>query len=385
MVEKGPRRAQLKDLYGDRASNQYAEVFMQKMQFRDDTVPELGSLRIDSIFPAGHLASVLQSGVPVYAFAGWYDLSASTGALRMFLNSTHPESKMLLGAWHHAGRNRVSPFSEVVPIPFDRHSEVLKFFDRHLKGLDNGIAEEPRVHYYHMGEEAWRGSAQWPLPHLRSETLYLGAGQQLTAEAPTGATVTEPAQLEADTYLGWDSRWELGGESRSRYDTFLIAEPKLIAYTSEPFAETTDVSGIPHVKLFLKVPTADANVFVYLIDLAPDGTRRVVATGQQKVGFRTPFDGPAPYRDVVPYQRFFRADWQAVDPDGVTELDIDFFPTSWRIEAGHAVRVVVSGSDLPHFETLDPQVYDISMVYGPDYPARVELPVVAAPLTGREE
>lgn len=384
-VEKGKRKQQLEDLYAQRQDNQYADVFMQRLKFRDDTLPELGALRIDSIFPAGYLDAINAANVPIYAIGGWYDLSCGFGSTRMFLNSTHPESKLLLGAWHHGTRLRVSPFNEVTPIPFDRYGEILKFLDRHLKGKDNGIDREPRAHYYHMGAEAWKGTQQWPLPQQRKQIWYLGEDFSLQPLPPSDAGSADSCLLENDTYVGRDGRWELGGRNTSQYDTFLVREPELLQYTTPPAPSALDISGFPQATLYMKVPNAQINVFVYLEDIAPDGTRRVVSQGQVKAGFRKLHQGAAPYADAVPYRRLYREDFLPVDPDAATELPILFHPTSWRLEKGHAVRMVICGSDLPHFEVPGAPNYESLIFRNQNAASRLELPVVIAPVSSREK
>ena len=55
---------------------------------------------------------------------------------------------------------------------------MLRFFDYWLKGIDNGIASEPPVRLFVMGDNVWRDEQEWPLagtPGRRS--LSLGGGR----------------------------------------------------------------------------------------------------------------------------------------------------------------------------------------------------------------
>ena len=51
----------------------------------------------------------------------------------------------------------------------------IRWFDYHLKGIDNGIASEPRVKYYQMAsarkkevssKNGWRSADNWPISAL---------------------------------------------------------------------------------------------------------------------------------------------------------------------------------------------------------------------------
>lgn len=384
LVEKGRRKKQLEALYAEREQNAYADDFMERIKYRDATVPELGATTIDSIFPAGNFQKINAAGVPIYAIAGWFDISAAAGATRMLMNSDHPDSKLLIGAWHHGSRKRVSPFNEVVPIEFDRYGEILKFFDHHLKGKNTGIQEEAQTHYYHMGAEEWRASQSWPLRETRKQILYLGDQYRLEI-APPESEARDACTLDNDLYFGIDSRWELGGGNRARYDTFLTYEADLLQYTSAPYEQTVDVTGFPVMNLYMQLPTEKANVFVFLEDVAPDGSVRVVSQGQVQAGFRKLHAGHTPYADAMPYRRMFKEDYQSVDPEGVTELPVLFQPTSWRIEAGHAVRVVICGSDRPQFRAPDAPAYAAQLIRSRLHASRLELPVQMNALMGREK
>ena len=41
-------------------------------------------------------------------------------------------------------------------------SVVYAFFERHLKGVRNGVDGWPRVRYYTLGSEEWRETPVWP-------------------------------------------------------------------------------------------------------------------------------------------------------------------------------------------------------------------------------
>ncbi len=47
--------------------------------------------------------------------------------------------------------------------------ELLRFFDRYLKNIDNGWDREPPVYYYTVNAPAgheWSSASRWPLPEL---------------------------------------------------------------------------------------------------------------------------------------------------------------------------------------------------------------------------
>ena len=75
-----------------------------------------------------------------------------------------------------------------------------------------------------------------------------------------------------------------------------------------------------------------ADVFVRLCDVDPAGVSRNVVDGIRRLDPRTV---PAP--DV------------SVGADRVLALDVDLFPTAYRMRAGHRPRLQVSGGAFPRF------------------------------------
>ena len=66
-------------------------------------------------------------------------------------------------------------------------AEHLRWWDRWLKGIDNGVMDDAPVHYYVMGAPeatAWRSAKAWPLPNERRTAYWLGPRQSLGTRRP---------------------------------------------------------------------------------------------------------------------------------------------------------------------------------------------------------
>ena len=106
--------------------------------------------------------------------------------------------KMLIGPWIHRTEGRhvgdidFGPSVETI----DRGATAVRWFDYWLKGIDNGIMNEPPVKIFVMGENVWREEQEWPLARTQYTKYYFhsegkanslfGEGQ-LTAAQPAGA------------------------------------------------------------------------------------------------------------------------------------------------------------------------------------------------------
>jgi hypothetical protein len=102
-------------------------------------------------------------------------------------------------------------------------------------------------------------------------------------------------------------------------------------WTSEPLDEPLEILGHPRAVLHVAVTTDVATVVARLVDVAPDGTAALVTKGVLNLTHRESHAQPTP---VVPGQ--------------VYEIALELDATSWHFEAGHRIRLAISGADFPN-------------------------------------
>ena len=276
---------------------------------------------------------------PVLVIAGWSDVYP-TALLRAFSKLKVPYKRALVGPWKHGWFGFGD--ENVVPGPrIDGRPIYLKWFDYWLKGIDNGIMEEPPVTVFvrkftppsvHMPiEEAgfWRSEKDWPVPRAQSTPFYFHAEGQLSRERYT-AVQEEGDELEYNPAVGITSGIHWGGgippwgmPIDQRWD-----EAYSLTYTTSPLEEDVEVTGNPQAVLYVS-STADVAYFrVKLIDVAPDGTHKLVRYGGLNATHRNSHFTPEP---LVPGQ--------------VYELKVDVKAMSYVFEEGHRIRVAIANAD----------------------------------------
>ena len=109
------------------------------LHYRDSVSPMTGTQPYIVNNPASYLKEIRSSGVPVYNWAGWYDMFPKD-ALLWYSNLTNPK-KIVIGPWAHPELGSL-----------DLDTEVLRWYDYWLKGIDNGVMSEAPIYYYTMGE-----------------------------------------------------------------------------------------------------------------------------------------------------------------------------------------------------------------------------------------
>ena len=111
--------------------------------------------------------------VPTYTGSGWYGYTYKThlnGCQHWYRNIKGTKKLLLAGPAH-------------VERPYHTfHSEVLRWNDQWLKGIDTGITKEPPVKYWLMGANEWRTASDWPVPETQWTKLYLSSWERLSLD-----------------------------------------------------------------------------------------------------------------------------------------------------------------------------------------------------------
>ncbi|MBI2526357.1 MAG: CocE/NonD family hydrolase [Candidatus Rokubacteria bacterium] len=201
-----------------------------------------------------------------------------------------------------------------------------RFFGHFLKGEDTGWKKQPKVllQVRRPGERfVERHEREWPLARTRWTRLYLSAPDHSLVRRP-------PARGARVSYGG------LGDG---------------VTFLTPPLEAETEITGPVAAKLFVSSETADADLFVVL---------RVLGPSLKEVVFQGALDPHTPIAQgwlrashrkldpalTLPYRPYHSHDEvQPLTPGRVYELDVEIWPTSIVVPAGHRLALSVRGRD----------------------------------------
>jgi hypothetical protein len=338
-------------------------------------IDEAGSINLFS--PHNYWHDIEASGAAVYSYSGWFDGAYGHSAIKRFLTVPNSGSRLILGPWNHGGGWHIEPLRRHARSAFDHDGELLRFFDHHLKKMDTGIVEEPRVHYFTMGEGRWKAADSWP-PPADTVRIYFAADRELTADPPEADTGADEYVVDQSAGTGEHSRWhtQVAIGAAVRYPDRSAQDAKLLTYTSAALNHPLEVTGHPVVTLFVTSTASDGTVFVYLEDVDARGHVAYVTEGQLRVVNRRLDDASCPYRQPVPYRTFKRSDAQPLLPGEVAELTFDLLPTSYLFRPEHRLRIAIGGSDASHFAVLPGGPPTLAVHRNRLHASHIALPVV---------
>ena len=194
--------------------------------------------------------------------------------------------------------------------------ESLRWFDHHLKDVDNGIMEEAPVRVYIVGANEWKSAERWPIPGTRWTPFYLHAGGLLSEHE---FWPNEPGT----TYE--DSPFSRGTAT----------------FTTSPIVEQTEVCGPIAVKLFASTTDEEILFFASLWHIDAAGSTSLLTRGWLR-GSQRELD-PGRSKPWQPYHRHARR--VPLVPGEVYEFDLEMRPYGILLRPGERLMLKVRGAD----------------------------------------
>ena len=376
------------------------------------------------------IPSVMKSGVPVYNVGGWFD-GFARGTFELFstMRRTNPSKIMMRPSYHGPVSQGFADLFNIDLAEYYKglNIEALRWYDRWLKGIHNGIDREPPILIYTMNGEGWHQEKKWPLANEKMTKFYFGEGDLLTPKVPKRKGLLDGLDQYTCDFThnsGWEPldvswlnliNWLQGKEPpvtntfyRNRYLSIAGMAPsqlpirtemdqKCLTYTSQPLRKDTEVTGHPIVHLWVSSTADYGDLYFYLEDMDESGRTILVSEYPLRAEFArlqnndreiTTNDGVDVLPDL-PWHGYAEADYvdRIFAGHNIVEIVNDFQPTSWVFKKGHRIRVSIACADWPTFrlhERLCPtnhpngcnKVPTLTVYRNPNYPSHIELPII---------
>lgn len=324
-VDADPDRKLLAQAVEQHVDNGLQIPMFQRLLWRDSDSEEVGGDYWNMVSASTNKQAINDSGSAIYLLGGLYDVFRRDTFV-MYQNLTTPDKKLTVGPWYHT-KAKTDPDWEV---------EQLRWFDYWLKGIDNGVMDEPPIYLKTANQREHNGYTwheDWPVDQGKRTDLYLQSGGALSqAKAPAESHVDYTAIYGITT----------GVESTSTADV----DAKGLCFTTGPVQSDFQITGHAMAYLNFEMLTDDRDIdfFVTVSDYDPvTGESFLFDDGHLRASLRQ--TGQCPYDYLgLPWFPAEEGDNQYLEQGEVYGLDFDLMPTSYIIPAGHCLRVTVSNS-----------------------------------------
>ncbi|MFN7920189.1 MAG: CocE/NonD family hydrolase [Bryobacteraceae bacterium] len=283
-----------------------------------------------------------QIGIPVHTFGGWFDIF-SQGTLRGYAliskkgatETARKYSNLVIGPWGHGSSQKFGDLDFGKHAHVNMHALELRWFDHWLKGIDNGLEQEPPVKMYMMGRNEWTYENEYPPARAQYKKMYLQAGGKLSW--------SEPGDSAPDTYrydpnnpvpsLGGNNCCGTPTPAGPKDQRPVEARGDVLAYTSEFLTEPVTIAGPVKTVLHAATDCVDTDFVAKLIDVFPDGRSMNMAEGIVRARYREGANKP-----------------KLLEPGKVYEFEIDMVGTAVEFQRGHRIRLDIASSHFPQFD-----------------------------------
>lgn len=324
--------------------------------------------------------------IPIFNVGGWYDIfnGGTVDNFQWLQNHGAPgargNQKLLMGPFGHGqlSGDLEYPGNDRIGLAGDQE---IRWFDHWLKGIDNGIMDEPPVSYFMMAaakkgalspKNRMIAAANWPPAH-REVRYYLGEGRALSTRPPADADEKvsyrfDPAK-PVETFGGANLTFE-----RGPMDQRAVGQrPDYLRFQTPVLQKDVAIAGPVRMELWAATDGPDTDFVVKLVDVYPDGYEALVLDAPVRTRFR---DGRMP------------GEVRMMTPGAPEKLEIDLWPTALTFEKGHRIAVHVTSSNAPRFEVnpntgeppgtakLKPRVAVNTVYLDASRPSALVLPVV---------
>jgi putative CocE/NonD family hydrolase len=313
--------------------------------------PAFAALRsVDDDWYAAHAAITYAPSIkiPYYQQTNWQDEQVGPRSVVLF-NHIHPDPQWITNS--SGDRVLIEPKKFITSNGDHGYGNFAgrdrwAFFDIFLLGMPdvNGLLDSKITNYFETDNDgnavATKSGNSWPFEDTVYEKSYLHAGGVLDDSAPTTAEAP-------DTYVSGAARqnfFDYAPENFGSDVTTAQGLPDQLEYASAPLTETTTVAGPIMMNLAASMTGTDADFYVSVSDLFPDGRVSFLQRGLLK----------ASHRQVDPKRSYYAADGetmvqpymphtnpQPVIPGEVIDYKIEIFPLGYIFRPGHRILIQI--------------------------------------------
>jgi len=319
------------EIVGDR----WLDMWMERLENEPFFMEEwLSHQRRDDFWRHGSICEDYSSlQIPALVIAGWADGYRNTPFLAA--EGLGEKAKALVGPWIHKYPHFAWPKPRA-----DFHGEAIAFWNRWLRGQENGIEQLPQMRAYILDGPKpaarrdadpgfWVSKDRWsapepecfyvdqfgtllegmPIPHAPKHDVYL------KSPLDTGTAAGEWFTLKPDAELAGDQRSDDAGS---------------LTFQTAPLTKTKTHLGRPVITLTLRADAELANLCARIVDIHPDGTATRVSFGVVNLAHRDGNEDPKP-----------------LTPGELVTIRLELDACGYRFGEGHRIRLSLSTSYWP--------------------------------------
>lgn len=267
----------------------------------------------------------------VYCIGGWGD--AYKNSVPRLMQHLNGPKKALLGPWIHKYPHFAVPNPAIGFL-----QEAKRWWDHWLKGIDNGVMDEPACTFYLQDAVppkasyaerpgVWVQTAGWPDPQIQWQTFSLSDSGLSAGAQALSASRSICSPLTTGLHQGEYCAIWFGpdGPTDQRRD-----DAHSLCFDSQPLSEPLALLGDVRLDLRLTSDRPCGQIVARLNAVAPDGQVAQITYGTLNLSLRDDFAVASP-----------------PEPDAPLQVRFNLDHVGYRLPAGYRLRLALSTASFP--------------------------------------
>ncbi|WP_419096160.1 alpha/beta fold hydrolase [Streptomyces sp. B6(2022)] len=261
--------------------------------------------------PVEQLDRINANGAAIMLGNAWGDTIFPPNQYASFFEKLTGPKRLEFRPGDHATAEATGLFG----LPNDTWTSAHRWFDRYLKGVDNGIDREQPVQLTSRSTGGYEGYPDWKSVHANQRKFDLGGTQRIRANVDSGANGGITLLTNAlDQFL----------RVPPMVSVPLLPRPFAGVWQSERYDTPQRVRGTVKVHTTVTSTESSGTLVAYLYDVGPLGVGKLVS------------NAPYTFHDRTPGKSF--------------GVDLELFSTAYDVPAGHRLALVVDTVDPLYIE-----------------------------------
>ncbi|MFE5885218.1 alpha/beta fold hydrolase [Streptomyces hydrogenans] len=260
---------------------------------------------------ATHLDRINANGTAIMLGNAWGDTIFPPNQYASFFEKLQGPKRLEFRPGDHA----TAEATGLLGLPNDTWTSAHRWFDRYLKGADNGIDREQPVRLKPRSDGGYEGYADWKSVNAHRERIPLADAEHVWANVDSGAN---------GGIVLLSNLLDQLAQTPPTVSVPLLPRSFAAVWRSGRYDDGAAVRGTPLLHTTV-TPTKSSGTFVaYLYDVGPLGVGKLVS------------NAPYTFHDRTPGRPF--------------AVDLELFSTAYDVPAGHRLALVVDTVDPLYIE-----------------------------------
>ncbi|MBL5873033.1 CocE/NonD family hydrolase [Bacillus sporothermodurans] len=321
--------------------------------------------------------------VPSLYISGWYDDDGNGTTEAWELNQKHnrENQRLILGPWYH-NSNATREIHHVQfglnAIRYDLDLLCQRWYDRFLKGIENGVDTETAVDYYTVGEKQWKKANNWPPSNVHLTNYYIQSNSSAQTSFGDGKISTSPSKIDGCDHYLFDPKdpapylIDVSENECSVPENYRDVETRkdVLVYTSEPLQNEIEIAGDIYAIIYAATSAKDTDWLIRITDVDEKGNSIRLSDGMVRARYRTSYESP-----------------KLVTPHQIEKYEIKLSKIAHLFKKGHRIRIAITSgaknASFPNHNTGNDPATDTEWViaeqtifHSEQYPSHIKLPIV---------